>query len=105
MSIKSTSNKTTQILDNQDTEAAEVVFSLAAIRYQVEKLKPPFLNCRLGLNSTDYFELVTNFIKIFFSKDAPAIIARQAYELGRIAFFPFFHLKPFFSAMRAKHFD
>ena len=105
MSIKSTTNKTTQILDNQDTEAAEVVFSLAAIRYQIEKLKSPFLNCSLGLSDTEFFELASNFIEIVSSEDVPAFIARQAYEPGKIVFFPFFRLKPFFAALRAKHRD
>ena len=105
MSIKSTSNRTTQILNNQDTEAAEVVFSLAAIRYQVEKLKPYFLNQSLSLSDSEFIELASNFIEIVSSEDVPAFIARQAYEPGKIVFFPFFRLKPFFAALRAKQRD
>ncbi|MCO6526213.1 hypothetical protein [Snodgrassella sp.] len=91
-----------QILNNQNTEAAEVVFSLAAIRYQVEKLKPHFLNCSLGFSDSEFFELASNFIEIVSSEDVPAFIARQAYESGKVVFFPFFRLKPFFTALRAR---
>ena len=92
-------------LNNQDTEAVEVVFSLAAIRYQVEKLKPYFLNCSLGLSDSELFELAFNFIDIVPSEDVPAFIARQAYESGKVVLFPFLCLKPFFAALRAKQRD
>lgn len=91
-----------QILNNQNTEVAEVVISLAAIRYQVEKLKPYLLNCSLGFSDSEFFKLASNFIEIVSSEDVPAFIARQAYESGKVVLFPFLCLKSFFAALRAR---
>lgn len=92
-----------QILNNQNTEAAEVVFSLAAIRYQAKRLQAHFLNAGFQFSDSEFFNLAFDFIEIVSSEDVPAFIARQAYESGKVVFFPFLSIKPFFAALRARH--
>ncbi|PIT17844.1 hypothetical protein [Snodgrassella alvi] len=91
-----------QILNNQNTEAAEVVINLAAIRYQAKRLQAHFLNAGFQFSDSEFFNLAFDFIEIVSSKDVPAFIARQAYEPGKVVFSPFLRLKPFFAALRAR---
>jgi hypothetical protein len=92
-----------QILNNQDTEATEVVINLAAIRYQAKRLQAHFLNAGFQFSDSEFFNLAFDFIEIVSSEDMPAFIAQQAYEPRKVVFFHFLHLKPFFAALRTKH--